>query len=61
MENLPILEFNDINRIKKLMLLNNIDTFWDDVRKLTKRITSDHAIKRWQHLAELRYKMLIER
>lgn len=53
---IPI-EYHDINRIKKLNTLNNINTFWDDVRY----ITSDHSIKRWQILAENRYKELEER
>lgn len=58
MEKLPIFEYHDITRVKKLMSLTNIDTFWDDVRKLTRRVTSDHAIHHWQYLAELRFKML---
>lgn len=57
---IPI-EYHDINRIKKLNTLNNINTFWDDVRKFTRYITSDHSIKRWQILAENRYKELEER
>lgn len=50
----------DYSKIEKLGQLNNLDTFWDDVRKLTKRVTSDHAIHRWQCLAEQRYKELKE-
>lgn len=52
------LEKRDINKINKLNTLHNKDTFWDDVRKLTKTVTSDHSIKRWQILAEARYKEL---
>ena len=52
------IEQKDYARIKKLMQLKNAQTFWSDVRKLTKRIESDHAINRWQCLAELRYKTL---
>lgn len=33
-------------------------TFWDDVRKLCRGVTSDHAIGRWQCLAENRFKEL---
>jgi hypothetical protein len=49
------LEKRDISRINKLNKLTNLETFWDDVRKFTKRIMSDHAIGRWQCLAEIRY------
>ena len=52
------LEKRDINKINKLNALHNKDTFWDDVRKLTKNVASDHSIKRWQILAEARYKEL---
>ncbi len=51
-------EAMDYRRIDKLNKLTNPDTFWDDVRKLTKKITSDHSIKRWQILAEGRYREL---
>ena len=53
------LEAYDYGRINKLNNLTNIKTFWDDVRKLTKKITSDHSIRRWQCLAETRYEELI--
>lgn len=56
---IPI-EYHDMNRIKKLNTLNNINTFWDDVRKFTRYITSDHSIERWQVLAGNRYKELEE-
>lgn len=49
------LEKRDVSRIKKLNTLKNIDTFWDDVRKFTRKIMTDHAIGRWQCLAEIRY------
>ena len=51
-------EKRDINKIDKLNALNNKDTFWDDVRKLTKRVYSDSSIKSWQRLAEIRYNEL---
>lgn len=49
------LEKLDLRRIEKLENLNNIGTFWDDVRKLTRRVRSDHSIGRWQCLAEQRF------
>lgn len=56
------IEKSDINKIEKLNKLDNIETFFDDVRKLTKNVTSCHSIGRWQILAENRYKeMLTER
>lgn len=60
MMNSYAMEVHDISRIRKLNGLTNPDTFWDDVRKLTKRITSDHSIRRWQCLAEERYRELTE-
>ena len=48
----------DVERKAKLVTLKNIETFWDDVRELVKNITSDHAIKCWQVLAEARYEEL---
>lgn len=56
---IPI-EYHDINRIKKLNTLNNINTFWNDVRKFTRHITSDHSIRRWEILSQLRYMELDE-
>jgi hypothetical protein len=53
------MEKHDISRIDKLNKLNNINTFWDDIRKLTKNIKSDHSIKRWQCLADNRYNELL--
>lgn len=50
---------SDIKRIDKLNALTNPDTFWDNVRKLTKNIHSDHVIGIWQNLAEVRYNELI--
>ncbi len=49
-------EARDVSRIEKLWSLTSKDTFYEDVRKLTKRITSDHGIKRWQILADIRAK-----
>lgn len=52
------MEVRDYSRIDKLNKLTNKETFWDDVRKLTKRVTSDHSIGRWQCLAEMRWNEL---
>lgn len=49
------IEQRDFKRIDKLNQLTNPKTFWGDVRKLTKKIESDHTINRWQTLAEIRY------
>lgn len=43
------------SKAEKLNALTNIDTFWDDVRELTVRVTSDRIIHEWQYLAERRY------
>ena len=51
-------EVADYKRIEKLAELNNIETFYDDVRRLTRRVYSDHSINRWEHLSELRYEEL---
>lgn len=49
-------ETRDVSKIEKLWSLTSKDTFYEDVRKLTKRVTSDHGIKRWQILADIRAK-----
>ena len=49
------IEQRDFKRIYRLNQLTNKQTFWGDVKKITKRITSDHALGRWQTLAEIRY------
>lgn len=53
-----VMERRDIGRITKLNTLTDIKTFWGDVKKMTKRLTSDHALSRWQVLAEIRYEEL---
>lgn len=45
----------EMKRIDKLNELKRLSTYWDDVRKITKNVKSDTAIKRWQHLAEIRF------
>ena len=51
-----VIEKRDLAKIDKLNMLIDIKTFWDDVRKHTKNITSNHSLNRWQCLAEYRYK-----
>ena len=50
-----VIEAGDIRKIEKLNALTNKETFWNDVRKLCSRVTSDHSIHRWQCLSEIRY------
>lgn len=57
--NYYVMEKNDVKKIDKLNKLTNKGTFWNNVRKLTKNITSDHSIHRWQCLAEIRYNELL--
>lgn len=52
------LEKRDVSRIDKLNTLTNVNTFYDDVRKITRNVKSDHAIKRWQCLADARFNEL---
>ena len=52
------MEKNDFSKIEKLVALNNPATFWDDVRKYTRSIKSDHSLRRWLILSELRYNEL---
>lgn len=51
------IEKRDYSKIDKLYAIvtdanTTKENYWDKVRKLTKRVTSDHAIGRWQCLAE---------
>lgn len=55
-----VLEYNDISKVRRLNELKNPITFWDDVRKMTKNTKSDHGIKRWQILSEIRYKEILK-
>ena len=55
-----VIESRDYSKIDKLMQLTNPVTFWDDVRKLTRNVTSDHGIRRWQVLAEVRFSDLMK-
>lgn len=48
----------ETNIVDKLNNLNNVKTFWDDVRRLTLRIYSDRSLRSWERLAEKRYEEL---
>ena len=50
---------NDIKIIDRINVLTNAETFWDDVRKLSKNVYSDKSIQRWKCLSEMRYKELV--
>lgn len=52
------IEKHDLSRINKLEQLTDITTFWNDVRKLIRNTTTDHALRRWQVLSEIRYQQL---
>ena len=56
-----VIERNDFSRIAKLETLNNPDTFWDDVRKFTRNVHSDHALRRWEILAEHQFDNVVEK
>lgn len=49
------MERHDIARIDKLNNITELRTYWKSVRKLTYSVKSDHAIKRWQCLADARF------
>ena len=55
------LERHDYARIDKLNTLNDLETFWNDVRSFCRKITSDHSIRQWERLAEKRYAELYEK
>lgn len=53
-----VIEKRDYDKIKKLRTLHNKETFYDDVRKFTRNVHSDHSIQRWEILASVRYMKL---
>ena len=58
------IEKRDFAKIDKLYDVIEDETttkanYWDKVRKLTKRVTSDHSIGRWQCLAEYFEKFVV--
>ena len=53
----PAMEKRDFVRIEKIYAIledetTNKNNYYDRIRKLTKRVTSDHSIGRWQCLSE---------
>lgn len=52
------IERYDYNRIDKLNTIIDLSIYWREVKKLTRNVTSDHAIGRWQCLAEARFEEL---
>ena len=55
-----IMENADYARVKKLNTLHNLNSFWDDVRRITRNVRSDHSLGRYQILAEARYGELMQ-
>ena len=58
-----IIENADITKINKI--LKGLETgkitkenFWDSIRKLTKSVSSDHSMNRWEILSEWFYNQL---
>ena len=51
-------EKRDIARIDKLNRIVELTNYWDIIRELTSSIKTNHALKRWQALAEVRYNEL---
>lgn len=45
--------------IDKLNTLTNPATFFQDVRRFTRQITTDHNIKTWERFSEIRYNEII--
>ena len=53
----PAIENRDFRKIEKIYAIledetTNKNNYYDRIRKLTKRVTSDHSIGRWQCLSE---------
>ena len=53
----PAIENRDFGKIEKIYNIledetTNKNNYYDRIRKLTKRVTSDHSIGRWQCLSE---------
>ena len=49
-----VYEMSDIAKIDKLMTIKSLENFWQNVKSFTKNVYSDHSIRRWQCLAEMR-------
>lgn len=52
------IERRDYSRIDKLNEIKDSEKFWQTVKTFTKNTTGDHALRRWQCLAEQRYEEL---
>ena len=53
----PAIENRDFGKIEKIYNIledetTNKNNYYDRIRKLTKKVTSDHSIGRWQCLSE---------
>lgn len=60
------IEKRDFAKIDKLWAIVQDSTttnenYWDKVRKLTKKVTSDHSLSRWQCLTEYYEKFIVEK
>lgn len=58
------IEKRDFSKIDKLYAIvtdskTTKENYWSQVKKLTKRVTSDHSLGRWQCLAEY-YEQFVE-
>lgn len=49
-----IIESADYNRIKKLRTLHNADTIYEDARRILRNVRSDHSLRRYEILIEVR-------
>lgn len=54
-QRLEILNKTERKIADKLNTLTNPETFWDNVRTFTAKITSDNMLSKWQWLAEIRW------
>lgn len=61
----PAIENRDFGKIEKIYNIledetTNKNNYYDRIRKLTKKVTSDHSIGRWQCLAEYYERYIID-
>lgn len=54
------IEKHDFSRIDKLNKITDTVLFFSSVERLCKSVTSCHSIRRWECLAEIRYKELLK-
>ena len=57
---LDYLTRNFPTKMDKLMTLRDPNTFWDDVRKLTRRVRSDKSLREWEICADNWYEYLTD-